>query len=358
MDTNKSIVKKLIIQRYKRQKAFSMSIRALSYVILILGTFSCGKDKKEPTKQTLLPSPGYSFDCEDTSLNWSTQEFDTDFGQNVLYYGKLSVWRVIYDPYNSNIIYYLTNEQAGNNHHLWKYERLTKIKTHLTQNVMNNISIGSNGWIAFESQFNIYKIKSDGDSLTQLSFTGALQPRWTEDCKSIFFVKPTGGEVYKYDNKQNTIVDTLMNIFSEVLPYKNFIFYLSYDISTEVMSIVRKNMDNNSSTTIVSRGGPNDQTGESISYWFLNKNGTSLFWFGNHGLSVTNLSTLQSKRVINSGYGSHTWFYYFNSCTQSGQIIATCSVDSVVNPLLRHELHYSWEFSSDGKCRHRVELPD
>lgn len=193
------------------------------------------------------------------------------------------------------------------NHHLWRYDE-SQSKVLLTQNVMNNISIGPNGWIAFESQFNIYKIKSNGDSLIQVSSNGALQPKSSEDSKNLYFMEPTNGEVYKYDNAQNAIVDTFKNIYSEVVPYKNFLYHLTYNMATEIMSIVKRNMDDNSISTIVSRGGPNDHTGESFNYWFLDKNGLNLYWAGNHGLSVTNLLSLQTKRVINSGWGSHTWF--------------------------------------------------
>ncbi len=335
-----------------------MSIRILLYIALSAGVYSCKKDKKQPEPSPALPSAGYSFTCEDTTLDWSPLEFDADFGQVIQYYGKWSVWRTMYDPNDPNIIYYLTKEQIGPYHDLWRYDRNTNIKTHLAQNVLNNLDISCKGWVAFENISEIYKIKSNGDSLTQVSYNGGGWPTWSEDGKHIFFLGHSASQVYKHNHVSNKIVDTIDNMYSGVAVYKNDIFYYTYSQATEIGSIVKRNMNDNSITTIVSRGGSDDDTGENIGRWFIDNSGKNLYWSGEHGLSVTNLTTFQTKRVINSGRGSHTWFYYFNKSPKNGQIIATCAFYSVVNTLLMDVKNYTWEFSADGKCRRKIELPD
>lgn len=330
----------------------------LLFVLLSIAIISCKKDSKTPVLPSLPGPPVYPFVCEDTTLDWTPYTFDTDFGQIVQYYGKLGVWRTQYDPRNSNIIYYMTFEESGQNHHLWKYDRLSKVKTHLTENVLNEFAVSNTGWIAFEKVHEIYKIKTNGDSLSKVSFNSGGYPTWSEDGNFIYYIHSPTGHVYKYSQLTSSVIDTIKNVYSPIVQFKNFYFYGTFNQATNKNSIVRKNILDNTITTIVERTTPYDPNGENIIWFFLDKQGTNLFWYGEHGLSVTNLQSLQTKRVINSGRGSRSFFFYYNRCPENGQIIGTCNNDSVISSLLLYRKNLVWEYSADGKCRRMVELPN
>jgi hypothetical protein len=91
------------------------------------------------------------------------------------------------NPYNPNeIVFFLYNDGYKG---IFTYNMLTKKKTQLTSGSINSAAPpsqakwGRNGWIIFgEHDYNIYKIKPNGDSLTKLTKTGRnYTPDWNYD---------------------------------------------------------------------------------------------------------------------------------------------------------------------------------
>lgn len=314
--------------------------------------FSCKKDTIETTPLPAQPG-SYPFVCEDTALN---RKIDTvsQWANDINYYGKHSVWRVLYDNQDPDIIYYLTTEASGNPHHLWKYNRKTKTKTWLDKNVLNNIRINRNGWLAYDKfDLNIYKIKTNGDSLTQLTSDGGGWPEWSEDGNYLFYLSRSSSNIFKINNS-GVKTDSIPGMFSFIYPIKNFIYYFRLTTNAQ---LVRRNLTSGEEMNILTKEVGNPK-GESIDGWYTDPSNSKLFWFGSHGLSETKLYNLDTKQLVHGGLGSHSQLLHFVRSNINGQFIAVQFNDSVANEFNVHYKNHIVEFSADGKCRRKVEIPD
>lgn len=85
-----------------------------------------------------------------------------------------------------------TNDVSG----IWKYNLLTGITTLILEIEVTWVPDWSiKDWLVFGYEFQLYKCKSNGDSLLQLTFTGAnYYPRWSADGERIIFHKSDGDE--------------------------------------------------------------------------------------------------------------------------------------------------------------------
>lgn len=88
-----------------------------------------------------------------------------------------------YNPGNPNEMIYILNvlaQKLGHFNELWRYNFLTKARNHITDNVLDDIATNKKGWVAFRgTDWNVYKIKVNGDSLTELTFNNnSFNPKW------------------------------------------------------------------------------------------------------------------------------------------------------------------------------------
>lgn len=335
-------------------------MKSLKIIILfiLVTIYGCKKDAGRESAPFPIIVTSENFTCEDTMLNWEKLPPDPPTGYN--YYTEKAnetVWRVLYDPHDRNVIYYTTNE--GNNfHHLWKYNRLYGTKVFLDNNVLINLSISKNGWLAYEKQDkNIYIIKTNGDSLTKLTSKGTyLFPSWSEDGKNVFYwddSNPTG-IIFKA-NRKGIIIDTLKQIYSGVFQIKNFVYYLKF--SNNVFYLVQRNLDNNIEKDIVTRAVGNT-LGENIMDFYTNDDNTILYWCGDHGLSKTDLTTLQTTRIINGGNGSQNPTWNYKRSRINGRFIAVQYNQTFIDSFTIRATNKILEFKEDGSCRRTVKIPD
>lgn len=103
-----------------------------------------------------------------------------------------------FNPNNGDEIVFTESSQSGQGTTLWKY----RISTHaltavLTEDALPDMGAGDwgdNGWILLDAGSNIFKVKDNGDSLTQLSFTGAnMDPQWSPSCTAYAYTYTGGG---------------------------------------------------------------------------------------------------------------------------------------------------------------------
>lgn len=122
-----------------------------------------------------------------------------------------------FNPSNSNEILYQKQESSGHKN-LYKYNLLTKQKQIIfSDENYYQPKWGKNEWILLNPQDgNIWKIKSNGDSLIQLTFTnGDFAPEWniTSDKFSIYRTIGTFSKTVILDRDGNEL-DTLDNYYS------------------------------------------------------------------------------------------------------------------------------------------------
>jgi len=340
-------------------------IKKIFLISLILLSFtSCRKDIgkviKPNTKDTnalIQLDPVYSFPCEDTALN-RTKYTVSEWAKTISYHGKRSVWRVLLDQNDNNIIYYLTVEDNFPQHTLWKYNRQSKEKTYLDTHLMNEIEINKNGWLVYEKMdWNIYKIKTNGDSLTQLTFDGSSKfPKWTADGEAIWFVNDgaKSGGVFKMD-KNGLRIDTLTDAASWVVEGKNNLYYLLYDNIN--FRLIQKNKITESERVILIIRENNLQ-GDDIRDYFESPDGQYIYWHGAHGLSKTNLTTLVSKRLINGGANTLSTILHYKQSERTKGYVAVQFHAKYIDYYTIETWNTVLEFTENGTCRRTVNLPD
>ncbi len=95
----------------------------------------------------------------------------------------------------------------GNWAELWTMNIATGEKSLLLQSDVPRLDWGKNGWIVYsiyeeEYAFNIYKVKSNGDSLTRLTQPGFknIRPQWNTNETRVFYEHSSGSGGAKYMN--------------------------------------------------------------------------------------------------------------------------------------------------------------
>lgn len=129
-------------------------------LLLLVGCRKVG-DEFDPPCEALPPAP---------PLDW----------RDVLV-GNYSVLRPCFNPRNQDEIVFVRHLVGGSEDELVKYNLSTKDHQVLFTGAVYGIpSWGSNGWILVgSSDENIYKVKENGDSLTQLTTEGGkFYPKW------------------------------------------------------------------------------------------------------------------------------------------------------------------------------------
>jgi hypothetical protein len=338
------------------------------YIPLAFLALLCSACRKDTGKLPLnpgslpgLPTPEPSWSCEDTALDWRKHPIDPFLTEVTSYHGKRSVWRVLYDLRDPDLIYYLTNE-GRNFHHLWKYDRASKMKTLLDKDVLNNISISPTGWLVYDkTDINIYKIKTNGDSLTQLTKNGGfLYPSWSFDSQYIFIYQdyglPLGARVLKIKATDGSVTDTLMDIsISLSVCFASDIMMYYIKVNGSERMLIQKNLATQEERVIVSQ---HNNLGAKLEYFFADANNKAVYWWNSDGLYKTNLYSLQSSRVIVGGGNSKNAIMHYRQSPFSKHFIAIQFNTEYIDYYNLKRTNKILEFTEDGTCRRTVEIPD
>lgn len=330
-------------------------------ILLFFGS-SCRKDVgkvilpelPELNVPAIIDSISLPFNCEDTAANWKLQEQDPLFIP-IMKTGSLGVHRGIYDPNNSDIIYFIQSDSVGTalhrTHNLYRYDRRTNKKHKLDSDILGNIDVNKNGWLVYDKMsLNICKIKTNGDSLTLLTKNGGCQfPRWSQDGKFIFYIDESSqGGIYKMD-RNGRRVDTIKGINSFVTEYNNFLFYGKNTGSGEI-ALIKYNPELKTEQKVFSIKG-------TINNWQLVDN-SFVYCESESGLYKINLLNLEAVKLINSQRGSMNAVGAFWVSPISGRILAMQMNLIYFNYYYSEVNCYLLEYEPDGKCRRRLTLPD
>ncbi len=155
-------------------KPFSWYIFFLSIWLL----HSCEKSK--------APMPKEAHRCVDIPLSEGPSWDGYDYTGRRFGYG-----RPCFNPNNSNeFVYYKTDSTKPDViSEIWTYNLVTKEERHLANDGLYMLKWSSKNWIVFNRIDNqVWKIKSNGDSLTQLTYEHwSLYPDWHPDGEKIIF---------------------------------------------------------------------------------------------------------------------------------------------------------------------------
>lgn len=191
---------------------------------------------------------------------------------------------------------------------LWRLNIVTGENTLLIKNIWYQPKWNINNWIVFNrSDKNIWKIKSNGDSLTQLTFQNEnYSPEWNFDGNKIVYRKVIGSNYYlMIMNENGKTIDSIPNIiFSNGSWSKN-----NNKIATIIGSEASPNIgyfDLNSKklVQITNNPFPSNSSKDLVSAvsWL---NWETILWTNGNGIFKTNINsrnTCQLKSACTSKY--------------------------------------------------------
>jgi hypothetical protein len=278
-------------------------IRNIALISILLISSACRKDigrlKNETVDSDSIASINVDTDTADfrclplDSMPSIWKDTTTNEANNVRF------WQ--YNPSNINEIIYIANVAQ-----LWIYDRTNSIRKHLADNVMFFPSVNRSGWIAFGTlNFQIFKIKTNGDSLTLLSSSGGVEPKWDRSDTMLYYFKesasPNPNQLIKINSYGNLInsydIGSRGTGFSKI---SNKIAYLKYD-SKNLLAAFQKELPNSNDQFLINTS--------SSSITFDNSD-QFLFFDNDAGISVFNSTTKKleiiAKNCINYQFGSST----------------------------------------------------
>lgn len=163
-------------------------LKKINTILVLLIIAGCKKDKISPVCRSFGPAAGF-------------------FGWQEIYEAPY-VARPDFNPDNANEFLFVYYPPGGSNR-LYKYNMLTKeLKLIFTGTTMVYRSrYGRGGWVLLNLiDGNIWKIKDNGDSLTQLTNTGnCYHPQWNYKYDRIGYLTSNNGHYY------GTIIDVKGN---------------------------------------------------------------------------------------------------------------------------------------------------
>lgn len=207
---------------------------------------------------------------------------------------KLNLQNARYSPQNDNIFFFLSHDSVFN-YLLWSYNKQTQMKQLLDYNVFSSPSINKKGWLVYyKRDFNIYKIKTNGDSLIKITNTNNfINPFWDETTDKIYCSNANNLQLFKI-NHFGIITDTIKNIKSNVFIKDSLLIYIENDGISQ--NIMLKNILKNNVTKLISN---KITDAEDIIYgFFLNSNNKELFYYKGKGLFQVTLTNLNVKKVV------------------------------------------------------------
>lgn len=263
---------------------------------------------------------------------------------------SLNRYNGIYDPINPNYFYYLIDQNPGLMQVKGILVRLnltTGEKLRLDSNIIVTPYLNKTGWFAYrKGDLNIYKIKTNGDSLTKLTLNGGGDlSGWSYNDKYIFI---TGGSGTLKINASNLHVDTL-----------DISVGLSSRISNKVIcgrwnnnltEIYLKNLDDNSEKSIYINVPKHN-------FALIDNTDTFLFLFGLNDVYRIEIATGKLEKILPScfsrEYARPTFNFHKNKIVAS-RIDRTLMDDKKT---IYYEINL-YEISLDGKQVTKLELPN
>jgi len=147
-----------------------------------------------------------------------------------------------FNPNNDNEIAFFDRDY-GNELGIYKLNLLTNIKTPILIGVSMNafFSWSKKDWIIFQknTDFNIYKIKSNGDSITQLTFNGIFHgPRWNNDGTKFMATCSSDNIGNRVFDQNGNVIDTIPGWYgSGDWKHPQYIVGLPLDLNLSVMNV-------------------------------------------------------------------------------------------------------------------------
>ncbi|MCA6437655.1 MAG: hypothetical protein IM600_17345 [Bacteroidetes bacterium] len=314
----------------------------LSFFYTLLIFVGCKKDPRI--------NPNIEVKCEDLPASPSTGWITTS--RNPL----LNFQKAIFDLNDNNIIYALSDDTSSNRLLLIKFNRLNGIKQILAKNVLSKPSINNKGWLTFcDINFTVFKIKSNGDSLTQLTQPNtALSSIWNPADNTIFINNNINLKTYKISNT-GAMLDTIKNIYNLIQKKDSLMLFIESNSinGSSVQTICLFNTNSNIKTSI--KTIPFKVADDIVSGCFLNTTNETIFYHNGFGLYKINTKGNSEIKIINSC--PRNKYFHFSISPFSQKLMATQIIAYPTSQSTLYSEYNIVEFNQDGTNETKINIP-
>lgn len=296
-------------------------------LLLLAAQFFSACDKDCPTGPSNPGPPEPEEPCEPLPLPGGWNGWDYLLPEHVLKSAR-------FNPDNGNELIFTESSPAGSGHTiLWKYQisstTMTSILLESELEGMGTAIWGSNGWILVDGispeGLNIYKVLANGDSLTQLSYSGSnTHPHWSPSCASYGYSHQDGSQWMAVVVSTSTgVSDTLYQVpinenscwYEEnLVAHASNLGIITGDIATDQWTITGET--------------PVPPESTEYDYYGMTATGNNLVWTHKSGLYSTDLVT-GAGNLLTSTCDSR----YFSGLDYSPQTNKLLSIRRLRTPL-------------------------
>ena len=161
------------------------TLKGISFILIFFIFYSCKKDC-EQVSPTIIPGcPPVSidnFDCELFPEHNELVTVGSEEGTQYLF--------PYFNPNNSDEFVYYERNIVNGEYFLMKYNLVTNLKEKLfSGSLLSQPKWSSKGWIALNNSYQIFRIRSDGTNLEQLTIDAFnLYPAWSADGQELYWM--------------------------------------------------------------------------------------------------------------------------------------------------------------------------
>lgn len=337
-------------------------------LVVILSASSCKKDPSINSDNPACPIIPSNTDCNLDAFksNNRTEHYEElYFGTTIplclslpqfRLTGKYSYKNNCVNPRNKNEFAFLrweNNMQAGDNSDLCVYNMCSNTLKIIANHVAYSLDWSVKDWIIYTGfDRNLWKIKSNGDSLTQLTFTGPFNnnAKWNNDgTKYLYAAVNQGMRISFADGIQKKLLPVQMQSWDWLTDDE-----LIYSISTgTVLKINKYIISNNETTTLATLTGPGSQVNVIDKYaYFHTTNGQSAS--GLYKLEIMS-NILILLDTIYPSYGAIFLEPVTSDLILLNRVISdTTGFDSCIVYQKRHLALFNWKTKEERK----LQLPE
>lgn len=273
---------------------------------------------------------------------------------------KYSFGDVCFNPNNPAQIAYIKSRpffSSGFGNDIWVFDFETGKNKIIGTNAKSGLSWSAKGWLAFmATDRQIYKLKVNGDSLTQLTNRGfdCLYPEWNEKGDQIAYTTDVTGGLHLMD-EYGTQIDSIAYTKTFFPPFKWVdakTLLVSYrDSEIALIDVISKTKTVVRNVTVW--GG--------ATFFGYSPESKAFYWIGYDGLKKTDLPTRKTYLIQPEQY--NTFKNIGNYCHQTDKLISVRYVidfykDSLVaRPCWRRRYEYLTIMDTDGTNERKIVLP-
>lgn len=302
---------------------------AITICILVFSS-SCKKDKLESSDCIPIPSyngSGFGYISVSDSVNYSLP---------------------CYNPNNANEIIFVKNSNSGNE--LIKLNIVTNQKQVIySGTIFSQPKWGKNDWILLNlPDANIWKIKSNGDSLQQLTNNGNFfQPEWSPNQSRIIFYDSNTPFNYYISDLYGTLIDSFPDNPPTIIRWNNdSLIYFQYQFKIYSLNLFSRNK------CVINQYSDNTPADRGIIITYNN----DLIFCKTDGIYSINLNSLNIRK-IKSTCNSRT--YLFPSYSPiSDKIIFQRTDETLIDENTIYVIKRLYIMNSDGSDEKIIEIPN